>query len=117
MIWRFFVSLNGRHGFFFLFEDNIWTCDTDSYTHCEEHTECTSNLGSVKCRCNSLISVDVSPQVDIFPGERCNYTCDLNCYNDGKCFYSSGKPSCFCYLRYIGNYCEIDVLSKILYLN
>ncbi|CAF0834621.1 unnamed protein product [Brachionus calyciflorus] len=93
---------------------NNFTCSTSEYNYCFDHTDCTPISGRVKCKCNELTSIDISPQKDLFPGEVCEIGCTKSCYNGGLCRYKDAKFTCFCPDLYIGDQCQINILWFII---
>ena len=94
--------------------DNPWTCNSDEYNYCFDHKLCENYHGYVRCECDLSISKDISPQVKLYPGEKCQLYCSNNerCLNGGVCLIrDNGMESCYCLDRFIGDYCQIDLLS------
>ncbi|RNA37909.1 serine-rich adhesin for platelets [Brachionus plicatilis] len=98
----------------FSIDYNELTCKTDQFIYCYDHKLCRPHLGSVMCECDPLVSVDVSPQKDLFPGELCEKGCSKKCQNEGICRLRQKQFVCYCLGWYVGDYCQISIIWFII---
>jgi hypothetical protein len=88
---------------------NEHVCNSDAYNYCSDIKLCKAHMGSVRCKCDERISVDVSPQRELFAGEVCKASCTKRCLNGGACLIQDREQVCFCRNRFVGEACQIDV--------